>query len=1126
VLFALALCALGSGASAASAAPPTISVEGPVEIGVSTARGHGKITPGGKETFYRFEYVSDQQFDENEANNLPGFEGAASAFGALEASAGETAIEPVFEGLVSGTEYHLRLVAENEDGTEVAAAPTFMTQSATAPALTIKPAIDVSFTKARISGTIDPEGGNENPIGGTVAIGWELQLSTSPGDGFFGVASGAIEGADAQAGDPVAIPADPEGFLAEGLANNTTYYLRLVAYYAGRQEISAEQSFTTDLVTAPLVETDDASAVTGTTAHFSGEVTPGNADAAFNANCAFDYVADAQFQLDQFASAQSIECTPALVEGANGVEVLADSIDLIPHTVYHLRLRAGNQGATATDEATNTFETESIAPLLQGTSVSDVTTSSATLHAEVNPGGAATRYHFEYLTLDAFEKASGSFAGASKTPESPSIGSDSTYHPAEAEITGLAEDTAYRFRVVATNEKSPPGGSAGPVRSLRTLAQPSSNPDSCPNAAVRAHQDSNFLPDCRAYELVNPPSRDYGDVMRMPPVGDDGTWTGFTNMAAGDDALGAQVGSNMLAHRNADGWETVDSNAVAKPFRGKESSTPTFPIKYSADRTRALVMSDVRLDPADNDSVDLYLLDVGQGSTHWITHGSMRSPGNSEHRLAGTSEDLSRIVFYTSNQLLPEAQPNLDQQIYLREGDALSLVSVLPNGDPAYGQPPSLVVDRGFVDADSGVGSVVAHGGARSVSDDAKRIYFFTNPGGGVLPKVLYVRDLAATPEGRTVAVTASERTGDGGNPLQPFEFIGASADGSVAYFSSTAQLTDEATPGGGIYRFELNAPVGNRLTQITPDNGDPVNAFGDHIGLGLNSGILSADASHIYFTTRAMLTPEATDGLTNAYVTSHGDTEFIGSFEESASVERVSRDGSFALITSSSSANGAPNNGLLAIYEYNARSGGLTCASCRPDGARSESSASLGKVPDAPLPALNQPRNIADDGTVFFSTRDRILAADQNEVDDVYQYRDGKVSLLTTGRSDRPAYLVDNSDDGSTAFIMSAEPFVGVDRDANELDAYAVRVDGGFLEAPPPAARCEGEACRGQASTPPTGSGSASETLVAPTSSSKCAGGKTRRNGRCVKKSRKHHGKHHRKHHKRHAQGKGRTRR
>jgi hypothetical protein len=126
---AVILILLALSPAIASATPPTVSINGTTGLTFTTAQTSGKVNPQGKETAYRFEYISDAQFDKNVLAGLAGFADAAQAgIGFLDASAGQTATPLVtLEGLTSGVGYHLRLLAENEDGIGVATAPDFVT---------------------------------------------------------------------------------------------------------------------------------------------------------------------------------------------------------------------------------------------------------------------------------------------------------------------------------------------------------------------------------------------------------------------------------------------------------------------------------------------------------------------------------------------------------------------------------------------------------------------------------------------------------------------------------------------------------------------------------------------------------------------------------------------------------------------------------------------------------------------------------------------------------------------------------------------------------------------------------------------------------------------------------------
>ena len=106
------------------------------------------------------------------------------------------------------------------------------------------------------------------------------------------------------------------------------------------------------------------------------------------------------------------------------------------------------------------------------TKAPDPRSARATLEALVNPEGKSTTFHFEYLTEADFIANGNSFEGPNpptSTPESAPLGSDFKARLAKQEVTGLAPETAYRFRVVATNADEPVGVK-GSDASFTTLA--------------------------------------------------------------------------------------------------------------------------------------------------------------------------------------------------------------------------------------------------------------------------------------------------------------------------------------------------------------------------------------------------------------------------------------------------------------------------------------------------------------------------------------------------------------------------------------------------------------------------------------------------------------------------------
>ena len=105
-------------------------------------------------------------------------------------------------------------------------------------------------------------------------------------------------------------------------------------------------------------------------------------------------------------------------------------------------------------------------PTIDAAGVTDVQGISATLTGEVDPGGLATSYRFEYVRQADFEADQpNGFARALATPTAslPALSGD---RPVAAAIADLAPDTAYRFRIWAENAE---GGIAGGEASFSTF---------------------------------------------------------------------------------------------------------------------------------------------------------------------------------------------------------------------------------------------------------------------------------------------------------------------------------------------------------------------------------------------------------------------------------------------------------------------------------------------------------------------------------------------------------------------------------------------------------------------------------------------------------------------------------
>ncbi|HEV7937942.1 MAG TPA: hypothetical protein VGP18_07965 [Solirubrobacteraceae bacterium] len=112
---------------------------------------------------------------------------------------------------------------------------------------------------------------------------------------------------------------------------------------------------------------------------------------------------------------------------------------------YLCEAKVGYDGPTGWGTPDGVFTS---APTATTGSATAITASEATLHGTVNPEGAETKYYFEYGTTESY---------GSKTTEA-SAGSGMSNVEESKTITGLAANTKYHYRIVATNSNGTTDG--------------------------------------------------------------------------------------------------------------------------------------------------------------------------------------------------------------------------------------------------------------------------------------------------------------------------------------------------------------------------------------------------------------------------------------------------------------------------------------------------------------------------------------------------------------------------------------------------------------------------------------------------------------------------------------------
>jgi hypothetical protein len=283
----------------------------------------------------------------------------------------------------------------------------------------------------------------------------------------------------------------------------------------------------------------------------------------------------------------------------------------------------------------------------------------------------------------------------------------------------------------------------------------------------------------------------------------------------------------------------------------------------------------------------------------------------------------------------------------------------------------------------------------------------------------------------------------DGGNPANSFiagagRAVDPAVGGAELLWSTNQEVVPN--PGNDIYSYDSEAPAGERLTDLAPED-DGENGIEVQGVLGA-----SEDASYVYFVANGIpdagvsnspnangeeaetgdcegTSLEGASGICNLYLAHEGEITFIARLDPdspaagewisdasnwvaspaelngssiSEKTARVSADGQTLLFRSQRQLTGYDNEGpncvrvlsgdfpCVEFFRYRVGEPGLVCVSCNPTGAAPLGPSTLISITTGeigasdPAPVLS--RNLSADGDrVFFETPDALVAADTN---------------------------------------------------------------------------------------------------------------------------------------------------
>ena len=214
----------------------------------------------------------------------------------------------------------------------------------------------------------------------------------------------------------------------------------------------------------PVVTSSAAGGVTSSSATLNGAANPN--DAATTGWFRYD-TTDPGACNDSFGTRAPAAGGTALGSGSTSVPYSEPISGLSPGTTYYFCAIASNSAGTAFG-AVFSFTTAPLAPVVDTSAATSLTSDTATLNGSADPNDAATTGWFRYATTDP-GSCDDTFGTRAPASGGTALGSGSTSVPYSEPVSGLSPETTYYFCAIASNAG---GTSFGSVLSFTTAARP------------------------------------------------------------------------------------------------------------------------------------------------------------------------------------------------------------------------------------------------------------------------------------------------------------------------------------------------------------------------------------------------------------------------------------------------------------------------------------------------------------------------------------------------------------------------------------------------------------------------------------------------------------------------------